>query len=318
MSAIDPPDAARRAQEIAPARRGFPPFRPDETTATIVLFLLPTLVMLGVFVVWPIFSSFELSLYEWNGIDPVRTPVGLENWSRLLADGVFWRAFQNNLVVVIFSIVIQMPLGMALAILLERGGRRFLFRVFKTVYFFPMLMSSVAIGILFKYIYDPSFGIVNEFLEGVGLQGQSWLGETHLALFAVIAVICWQFTPFYMILFLAALNGINEDMRDAARIDGANELQYYRFVALPLVQGTVRTAILLSLIGSLKYFDLIWVMTEGGPNNASELMATYMYKKAFPSFDMGYGSAIASALFIIVMVIALGAQFVTRRFETEV
>jgi raffinose/stachyose/melibiose transport system permease protein len=290
----------------------------NEYTPTIILFLLPTLVLMAVFVVWPIISSFELSLYEWNGIDPARTAIGLANWTRLLGDTTFWRAFGNNLVVVALSIAIQMPLGMALAIMLERAGRRFFFKILKTVYFFPMLMSSVAIGILFKYIYDPSFGIVNKFLQGIGLQGQSWLGEPQLALLAVIAVICWQYTPFYMILFLAALNGVSEDLRDAARIDGATESQYYRSVALPLVRGTLRTAVILSLIGSLKYFDLIWVMTEGGPSNASELMATYMYKKAFPSFEMGYGSTVAAALFVIVMVIALAALFISRRFETEV
>lgn len=290
----------------------------NEYTPTIILFLLPSFVLMAVFVVWPILSSFEISLYKWNGIDPVRTPIGLDNWTRLLGDSIFWRAFGNNLIVVVLSIAIQMPLALLLAIMLERAGRRFMFRVFKTIYFFPMLMSSVAIGILFKYIYDPSFGIVNQVLRDLGLPGRSWLGDPSLALFSVIMVICWQYTPFYMILFLAALNGIVEDMRDAARIDGATDFQYYTRIAIPLVRGTVRTGIILSLIGSLKYFDLIWVMTEGGPNNASELMATYMYKKAFPSFEMGYGSTVASALFIIVMVIALTAFFFTRRFETEV
>lgn len=309
--------ATQDAVTLKPARRRAW-FQWNEYTLTIILFLLPTVFFMTVFVVWPIISSFELSLYKWNGIDPARTPIGLDNWSRLLQDQIFWRAFGNNLVVVALSIAIQMPLGMLLAIMLERAGRRFIYKIFKTVYFFPMLMSSVAIGILFKYIYDPSFGLINQFLKGVGLQGQSWLGEPNLALFAVIAVICWQYTPFYMILFLAALNGISEELRDAALIDGANQPQYYRFIALPLVRGTLRTAVILSLIGSLKYFDLIWVMTEGGPSNASELMATYMYKKAFPSFEMGYGSTVASALFIIVMVIALGSLFLTRRFETEV
>lgn len=288
----------------------------NEYTPTIILFLLPTLFFMAVFVVWPILSSFDLSFYEWNGIDPTREPVGLDNWIRLLNDAIFRRAFGNNLVVVVLSIVVQQPIGMALAILLERGGRRF--RLFKTVYFFPLLMSSVAVGILFKYVYDPSFGIVNGFLTGIGLPGRNWLSDPGIVLFSVIAVICWQYIPFYMILYFAALTGIPEELREAALIDGATEAQYYRRIALPLLQGTVRTAVILSLIGSLKYFDLIWVMTEGGPNNASELMATYMYKKAFPSFEMGYGSAIASALFIIVMVIALSALFFSRRFETEV
>lgn len=290
----------------------------DEYTPAIILFLLPTIFFMAVFVVWPIVSSFEISFYKWNGIDPVREPVGLENWQKLFEDEIFWRAFGNNLKVVVLSIAIQMPIGMLLAILLERGGRRF--RLFKTVYFFPMLMSSVAIGILFKYIYDPTFGIVTEFLESVGLDAlvYNWLGDPQVALYSIIAVICWQYTPFYMILFLAALNSIPEELRDAALIDGAGEVQYYWSVALPLVRGTVRTAVILSLIGSLKYFDLIWVMTEGGPNNSTHLMATYMYKQAFPSFKIGYGSAVASALFIIVMVIAGGAFLLSTRFETKV
>jgi raffinose/stachyose/melibiose transport system permease protein len=290
----------------------------DEYTLTIILVLLPTLFFMVVFVAWPILSSFEISFYKWNGIEPIRTPVGLDNWAHLLNDHIFWRAFGNNLKVVVLSIAIQMPIGMLLAIMLERGGRRF--RIFKTVYFFPMLMSSVAIGILFKYIYDPTFGLVTNFLEGVGLDMlvRSWLGDPEVALYSIIAVLCWQFTPFYMILFLAALNGIPEEFRDAALIDGADEGRYYWHIALPLIRGTVRTAVILSLIGSLKYFDLIWVMTEGGPSNSSHVMATYMYKNAFPSFRVGYGSTGASALFIIVMVIALSVLFLTRRFETEV
>ncbi len=292
----------------------------NEYTLTTILFLLPTLIFMGVFVVWPIISSFELSMYRWNGIAPVRDYIGFDNWTRLWNDSIFWQAFRNNMTVVVISILVQMPIAMMLAIMLERASHIFTFKFFRTVYFFPMLMSSVAIGILFKYIYDPSFGVVNTFLTDVGLDDwtRSWLGERDVVLYAVIAVICWQFIPFYMILFQAALSSISEDLRDAARIDGANEAQYYLRIAIPLVRGTIRTAMILSLIGSLKYFDLIWVMTGGGPNNASELMATYMYKRAFPSFEMGYGSTIAAALFIIVMVIAMLAFFVSRRFETEV
>lgn len=288
----------------------------NENTLTIILFLFPALVFMAIFVVWPIVNSLQLSLYQWNGIDPTRAFVGLDNWSRLLQDNVFWKALRNNLTIVVLSIVIQLPIAMLLAIMLERN-RGFISKFLKTVYFFPMLMSSVAVGILFKYIYDPTFGLINEGLNriGLGTLTQGWLGEPRYALLAVILVICWQFIPFYMILFYASLNNVPGELKDAARIDGADDNRYYRYIALPMVMGTVRTAMVLSLIGSLKYFDLVWVMTEGGPNNASELMATYMYKKAFPSFEVGYGSTVAFAMFVFVMFVALVTLGVGRRFD---
>lgn len=299
------------AQEMVqkPARKP----RVNEYTVTIILFLFPALFFLGVFIVWPILSSLQLSFVEWNGIDPQRDFVAMDNWVRLLQDSVFWRALGNNLIIVALSILIQLPVAMALAVLLDKGGRKL--QLFKTVYFFPMLMSTVAIGILFKYIYDPTFGLVTTLLERVGLDMlvRNWLGDPEIVLYSVIGVICWQYIPFYMILFLAALTGIPEELREAALIDGATENQYFWRIVLPLLRGTISTAVVLSLIGSLKYFDLIWVMTEGGPSNASELMATYMYKKAFQSFEMGYGSTVATALFVIVMGIALTVFSVLNR-----
>lgn len=299
------------AQDVARKTPGKPFI--NEYTATAILFLVPAFFFLAVFVVWPILSSLQLSFVEWNGISPQRDFVGFDNWARLFKDSVFWRAFRNNLIIVALSILVQLPIAMALAVLLDKGGKKL--QLFKTVYFFPMLMSTVAIGILFKYIYDPQFGLVTSLLETAGLKFlvRNWLGDPNVVLYSVIAVICWQFIPFYMILFLAALTGIPEELREAAFIDGATENQYFWRIVLPLLRGTISTAVVLSLIGSLKYFDLIWVMTEGGPANASELMATYMYKKAFQSFEMGYGSTVATALFMIVMVIALTVFFRLNR-----
>ncbi len=200
---------------------------------------------------------------------------------------------------------------------IDAGGRRF--RIFKVTYFLPMLMSTIAIGILFKYLYDPYFGLINATLEAVGLKAlaQQWLSDPRIALYSVIAVICWQYIPFYMLLFLAALGGIPAELREAALIDGATENKYFWRIALPLMRGTIVTASTLSLIGSLKYFDLIWVMTEGGPVNSTELMATYMYKKAFQSFEVGYGAAIASALFVIVLLSAGTIFFALQRREED-
>jgi raffinose/stachyose/melibiose transport system permease protein len=283
-----------------------------------VLFLLPALVFLFVFIVWPVLLSAQLSFYDWNGISPTRAFVGFGNWNTLAADSVFWKALRNNLIVVALSISIQLPVAMVLAVLLHRGGNKL--KIFKVVYFFPMLMSTVAIGALFKAVYDLQFGAVTPLLRALGLAGLSrdWLGDSGVALFSVTAVICWQFIPFYMILFLARLSGIPNELREAAVMDGATGWHYFWRIELPLMHGVIITAMTLSLIGSLKYFDLIWVMTEGGPSRATELMATYMYKEAFSSFRMGYGSTIASAMFLIVMTAGLAAIAVRRRSSEEV
>jgi raffinose/stachyose/melibiose transport system permease protein len=307
------------AQEDARSRTSAGPTRyVNEYTLTAVLFLLPTFFFLSIFVIWPILESFRLSFYKWNGVDPSMTFLQFENWTRLANDSVFWRAMRNNFIIVILSILIQLPIGLALAVLLDSAGRKFQF--FKVIYFLPLLLSTVAIGILFKYIYDPYFGIINAGLEALGLESwtQSWLSDPRIALYSVIAVICWQYIPFYMVLFLAALAGIPQELREAAAIDGATENTYFFRIAVPLLRGAIVTAATLSLIGSLKYFDLIWVMTEGGPVNATELMATYMYKKAFNSFEMGYGAAIASALFIVVLITALSVYFPLQRQEEDI
>lgn len=283
-----------------------------------LLFLLPALFLLIVYVVWPLYFSAELSFYRWNGLDPVREYIGFANWERLLGDSLFWNSLKNNFTVVVASLLIQIPSGISLGYVLAEGGRKY--RLFKLVYFFPMLMSGVAIAVLFKRIYDPNFGLLNTILKSLGLNDltQVWLGDPKVALLAVIFVVSWQFIPFYMILFIASFSNVPEELREAARLDGASSLQYFWRIAVPHVQGTIRIASIICVIGSLKYFELIWVMTEGGPAGASELMATYMYKKAFPSFEVGYGSTVASALFIVVMLIAALTFTLTRRFETEV
>ena len=184
----------------------------------------------------------------------------------------------------------------------------------------PLLLSSVALGVLFKNFYDPNFGPLNAMFDAIGLGGwaQDWLGDTHLALGAVIAVVCWQNIPFYMVLFLAGLSSFPRELGEAARLDGASEKTIFWRIKLPHLQGTIRTGAMLAIVGSLRYFDLIFIMTDGGPEGASELMATYMFRTVFSSFQLGYGSTIASAMFIIVTIVASLAMRATRRYETEV
>jgi raffinose/stachyose/melibiose transport system permease protein len=221
-------------------------------------------------------------------------------------------------ILAVASIVIQLPIALVLAVLLEKAGRGS--RLLKVLYFLPLLMSSVAIGVLFKQIYDPNFGPLNVALQAFGLDGlaKDWLGDPHLSLGATIAVIIWQNAPFYMILFLAGLSSMPAEVNEAALLDGASEWTIFWRIKLPHLQGTVRTAVLLSVLGSLRYFDLVFVMTGGGPEGSSEVMATYMYRTVFSSFQLGYGSTIGSAMFLIVITVAAVSMYFTRRFATEV
>lgn len=294
-------------------RREFPP-----RAWAPALFLAPALVLLAVFLAYPLLESFRLSLLRWNGLGAGSVFVGLDNWSALLQDRQFWRALGNNLLLGLLSVLVQLPIAMALALLLDKAGRGS--RTLKILYFLPLLFSSVAIGIIFKNIFDPNFGLLNATLQAVGLPGlaKDWLGDRQYAFFAVVAVVCWQNIPFYMILFLAGLASFPRDLWEAAKLDGARESTIFWRIKLPYLQGTVRTAAMLSVIGSLRYFDLVYVMTGGGPEGASELMATYMYRTVFSSYQLGYGSTIASAMFLVVVLIAALGMRLTRRFETEV
>ncbi|WP_130648869.1 carbohydrate ABC transporter permease [Egicoccus halophilus] len=278
----------------------------DAERLIVPAFLAPAMLFIAVYLLWPIGQTVQLSFFSWNGVSPVRDFVGMENWSRLANDPVFWLAFRNNVLLIVLSIGIQIPISMALAVLLDRLHNR-LGKILQAVWFIPMLLSTVAIGVLFTNVYNPNFGMLNRGLEAVGLGNltRAWLGEPETALFAVIVVVIWQFVPFYMILFAAALGDLSEDLRGAALIDGATERQYFFRVALPALKPVIGVAVTLSIIGSLKYFDIVWVMTQGGPVNATELMATYMFRSAFRANQVGYGSTIASALFLTVLVASL-------------
>lgn len=269
------------------------------------VFLLPTFVLIAVFFIYPIIDTFVISAYKWNGISSERTFIGMENWKTLVRDMNFWGAFKHNVVIMVFSILLQIPAGMLLATFLDAGGKKF--NAFKVIWFLPYLMSSVAIAFLFTYALATNGGIFSSLasiIKGTRVT-IDLLGRSPHALFAVIGVMAWQYTPFYMVYFMAGYGNIDTTIYEAAVIDGATRSQYVWRIAIPLLGPIFKTACTMSLIGSLKYFDLIWNLTQGGPVNSTELMATYMYKLSFQQFNMGYGSCVAAGMFILITVIAL-------------
>lgn len=271
-----------------------------------VIFLLPVVLFLAVYVLYPIIDTFVISTYKWNGISANKNFVGLRNWKRLIADTKFWTAFWHNIIIMVVSVVIQIPLGLALATFLNFFTKKAgLSRVFKTVWFFPYLMSSVAIGFLFTYALATNGGIISTISGWFGGGNVDLLGNPKTALLTIILIVSWQFTPFYMVYCMAGYAGISDDIFEAAVIDGATRGQYFWKVALPLLKPSLISAAILSMVGSLKYFDLIYVMTNGGPGSSTELMATYMYKFSFSQFNMGYGSTVAGGMFILITAVAL-------------
>jgi len=277
--------------------------RQHSTIIAAAVFMAPALLLMAIYIVYPIFDTFRISLFEWNGITAQRTFIGLENWKTLLSDNRFWFSFRNNVTIMVMSILIQIPIGFLLATFLDAGGKKF--NLFKIVWFLPLLMSSVAIGFLFQYALATNGGLISTVSNFFGGRNVDLLGDPQNALYTVIGVIAWQFTPFYMVYFVAGYSSFDTDIFEAALIDGASRTKYVLHVAIPMLLPTIKSACILSLIGSLKYFDLVYVMTGGGPGNATDLMATYMYSTSFKYFKMGYGSAVAFGMFVLITTIAV-------------
>jgi raffinose/stachyose/melibiose transport system permease protein len=285
---------------------------------SIFLFLLPALAVYFTYTVAGIFRTFYYSGFNWSGIGPVnQSPfIGLGNYARLMGDSGFWHAVSNNFLLVIVSIVFQLGFGMVLALILNTGYRGV--KALRTIYFMPLLLSTVATGTIWLLMLAPYMGLFDRVLKIISPDVRlSWLGSEQVVMFAVLFVICWQYTPQYMILLRAGMTGISDELYEAATIDGASRWQQFWNMTLPLLSGTLKTSAVLSIVGSLKYFDLIWIMTLGGPNGYSELMATFMYKRAFNQDRMGYASTVASCMVLISFVVIAIFRLMTRSKEED-
>ena len=257
----------------------------------IIAGLVPALIVYSFFVLYPIVRSFIFGFYSWNGLSKPRY-IGLENFRRIFTDPVFWKSLQNNLLVVAASIFGQIPLGIIAAVALS--GKLKGASIFRTAFFIPMILSTVVVGLLWTTILNSQVGLLRILLLSLGFQNTpDLLGNPASAIYTLCFVIVWQFIGLYMIIFLAALQNIPKDISEAADIDGANELIKFGRIHLPLLWPTIASAVVLCISGSMRSFDLIFVMTEGGPAHATEVMATYMYNKTFAVNQYGYGSAVS-------------------------
>lgn len=281
---------------------------------TIIIFLLPGVILYLVFIFLPVLQAIYYSLYSWSGLGPLTDFIGFNNYVTAFKSTTFLSAFVHNLEILVLSLIFQLTLALTLALTLGKTlpGRTF----FRTIYFMPYILSEVISGVIWTYIYEPTGGLLNTALQHLipGFQPQSWMADTRLVLIAIFVAMIWKYFGLHLVLYVAALQNIPDEVVEAARIDGASTYQVMRYINIPLLSSTIRLTIFLSALGSLQYFDLIWVMSQGGPVHASETMATYLYKAGFQSFSMGYGSAVGVIMMVICFIFSILYQrFIMRR-----
>lgn len=265
----------------------------------ITLYVLPALILILLLIYIPIVLTGYYGLMDWNGIGKMKF-IGLENYIELVQDKKFWQSTWHSLLLGIFSTVSLVGyLILSLILASKIKGANFL----RKIYLIPMLLSSVAIGQLWAKIFDPTNGMINRLLIMLGVDHPPlWLADSNIVLYALFIPIVWQYAGFYIIIFYAALKNVPEELIEAAKIDGANPIQIAYKIKIPLITGVIKVMVILAIVGSLKYFDLIFVLTGGGPNGASEVMASYMYTEAFSKYNFGYGSAIGFGLLVICLI----------------
>lgn len=278
------------------------------------LFILPAFVLFLTFFAIPFAESVYYSLTSWNGADPEKTFVGIDNYIRLAQDPKMWESLGRNLAWVVVGTLAPILIGLLLAALLASPwvkGRI----AFRTIYFLPVVLSPVVIGLIWSWIYHPTFGILNHMLESIGLSDltQPWLGNPDLALWMVMLAAIWSYFGFCLVVLMAGMQSIDTQLYDAAMVDGANAWNRFFHVTLPQLNGVITMIMAYTLIGGLNVFDLVWVTTQGGPANSTELIATYTYKQSFQLNSIGYGSALS----MVMTVLSLVASYLFLKLREE-
>lgn len=283
----------------------------------ILVFVLPTVLIYTCIVVLPIFASFYIGLFHWNGIGKM-TFCGFANFKRMFfSDAQFHKAILNSFILAGTSIIIQLPIAFLLGLVLANGIK--FEKFFRTVYFVPVVLSSMVIGQLWLKIFNADYGLLNFVLQAVGLGylAQPWLAQTNTAFACTVVPAVWQYIGQYILIFYAGMKGIPEELYEAARIDGANAWNTLTRITIPLMNPVIKVCLILSLTGSFKSFDLVYVMTNGGPLHSSDLPSTAMYSNLFGSHLYGYGSAQAVFIVMECLLATLILQLLFRKSETD-
>lgn len=277
----------------------------ENDTKTAYWFLLPCLAGCGIFIIIPIFFSFGLSFFDWNLLNTPKF-VGLANYTELYREPSFYRVLGNTVVYAVFTTVFAVIIPLILADILNNKLK--FSDLFKTVYFIPFITPMLVIALIWEWIFDPNIGFVN-FLLKSNIQ---WLYDTHTAMLAVIAVSVWKLIGYNTVMLIGGYAGINSSLSESAQIDGANKIQTFFKITLPLLSPVIFFVVIITTISSFQVFDLIYLMTQGGPEGATDVLVYWLYKNAFEYFEIGRASATAYILFIIIFILSL-IQWITRK-----
>ncbi|WP_010261927.1 carbohydrate ABC transporter permease [Treponema primitia] len=272
-----------------------------KSSVTSLLFLVPAGVIYLSVVIIPVFYSVIISLFKWNGIAKMEF-VGLNNFFTLFKDPVFDMALKNNLIWIILSLFATMTVSLGFAVMLNKSfvGRTF----FRGFFYFPAVIASIAVAIIWRWIYNPSFGFINQLLKLLGsTYQQSWISSPTASIYAIFFASLWQSAGLPMIFFLAGLQTVPEEVLEAATIDGASNLSRFFIITMPMMKETFVIVIANLIVGAMKVFDVIMGLTAGGPNNATQMMSTYMYSQTFRYNNVGYGAAIAVLMVLFMLIV---------------
>lgn len=272
----------------------------------ITILLAPATLLFTYFVVFPIFQAAFYSFYKWQGIGPLTDFRGLKNFVQIFEDPVFRKAILNNVIIVLLSLVIEIPLALYVAFLINNKNFKGAV-LFRTFFFLPYVLSEVITGLLWQFIYNPQYGFIKALytLFAPDKQSPAFLSDPKTVLGAIMVALVWKYFGFHMSILIAGLQDIPEELREAAKVDGATERQATTKIILPLLKPTLFISVFFSIVGSLQVFDVVWAMSRGGPVNASETMVTYLYSYGMKRMKMGYGSAVAIVIFVFCLIFSV-------------
>jgi raffinose/stachyose/melibiose transport system permease protein len=271
-------------------------------------FLLPATLLFTLFVVLPVAEAAWYSFYRWNGYGTPTNWVGWRNYELLFANPVFASAATNTMLVVFVSLLLQLPLALWLAMLVSRGGR--VSTIFRTIFFLPYVLGEIAAGLIWRFVFDGNVGLVAAAARALGFEPPFLLADPDLAIYTILAVVVWKYFGFHMMIYVAGLQDIPREMREAAEIDGATRWQSFRYILLPMLWPAIRISIFFAVVGSLQLFDVVMPLTGGGPSNATHTVVSFQYTFGITRMNIGFGSAVGVVLFIV----CVGFTLLYRRF----